>query len=313
VPSGTRSVCETDDGGSSPVRTLVTGAGGFVGRHMVRHLEATGHQVVATDRSDGGPDLADAQAIADLVRTAAPTSIVHLAGWSDVGSSWHHPDDAWNANATGTLHVLEAAVAAGVDRVLVASSAEVYGSVDAAALPIDETQPLAPANPYAAAKAAAEMLTLPYASRGLAVIRTRAFNHLGPGQRPQFVAPALASRILDAIRTGAATVPVGRLDTRRDFTDVRDVVAAYAALLRDGVGGEAYNVCSGVDRSIAQIAELILEVTGAEVELVPDPALQRPHDVPVLRGDNTKVRAATGWEPTIALSQTIADLVAALR
>ena len=295
------------------MRALVTGARGFVGTHLVGLLAAHGDEVITTDRSDGGPDLTDRAAVDALVADAAPTVIYHLAGQADVAASWRDPIDTFHANATGTLHLLEAASQHGVDRVVAVTSAEVYGKIAADDLPISESLPLAPASPYAASKAAAEMLCAHYAAQGLGVVRARAFNHLGPGQSERFVAPALAARVLRAQRDGVASISVGRLDTRRDFTDVRDVVRAYRCLATDGTPGEAYNVCSGVDRSIADVVASILDATGAQVELTPDPDLQRPSDLPVLRGDNTKIAAATGWQPTIDFSTTIADLVDDLR
>jgi len=194
----------------------------------------------------------------------------------------------------------------------VVTSAEVYGKVEAAAMPISEDRRLDPVSPYAASKAAAEMLCVAWAHGGLGVIRARAFNHLGPGQSEAFVAPAIAARLVRAQRDGIDHISVGNLDARRDFTDVRDVVRAYRLLASGGTPGEVYNVCSGSHRSIAELAEMLLDLTGHSVELVPDPALARPAEVPVLVGDASKIRAACGWRPEIALEDTLADLVAAI-
>ena len=198
--------------------------------------------------------------------------------------------------------------------VLTISSAEVYGIVTPDELPLSETSQVRPASPYAASKAAAEQVAL-QAARGFGqrVLVARPFNHVGPGQAPAFAVPALAKRIVDAQAAGATTLTVGTLTTRRDFTDVRDVVVAYRLLVEKGAAGEVYNVASGVDVSIAEIAESLLTLAGADLEFVEDPALIRPVDVPVLRGDAGRIREATGWSPRIPLKATLADVLESFR
>ena len=137
----------------------------------------------------------------------------------------------------------------------------------------------------------------------------RSFNHFGPGQNINFVTSALALRILQAKKDGRKTIPVGRLDTRRDFTDVRDVVRAYRSIIANGVSGESYNVCSGEDRPIGELAEALMTASGCTIDLVPDASLQRPSDIPVLRGDNTKIKSHTGWEPIVEFERTIKDII----
>lgn len=294
------------------MRALVTGAGGFVGRHLVAHLVSCGDEVIETDRATGGPDVADAAAMAALVGEAGPEVVFHLAGQADVAGSWRDPVGTLRANAEGTLATLAACQAAGVGRVVVVTSAEVYGKVDAGEMPIGEDRALDPVSPYAASKAAAEMICVAWANQGLGVVRARAFNHLGPGQSEAFVAPAIAARLVRARRDGVGHISVGNLEARRDFTDVRDVVRAYRMLAVSGVSGEAYNVCSGQHHSIAEVVESLLALTGHDVELVTDPALARPSDVPLLVGDPAKIRSQCGWEPEIDLSTTLADVVAAI-
>jgi GDP-4-dehydro-6-deoxy-D-mannose reductase len=195
--------------------------------------------------------------------------------------------------------------------VLVVSSAEVYGVVDPSQLPLGEGTPTAPASPYAASKLAAEDVTLQaWRGYGQPVVVVRPFNHIGPGQSPNFFVPALAKRIVEARRSGAPSLRVGTLTTRRDFTDVRDVVTAYRLLMERGVPGEIYNVCSGRDVAMSEVAAQLLELAGADLMLETDPALVRPVDVPVLRGDAGKLRDATGWEPVIPLATTLADVLA---
>ena len=293
----------------SGARVLITGAAGFVGRHLTAHLEACGDEVLGVYRrhfpgaAHPGMDITDAAAVAEVLAELRPTAIYHLAGWADVGGSWKAPVEAFRANAEGTLNVLSAAVDAGVERVLAVSSADVYGKVEPGELPLTEDSPLRPASPYAASKVAADYLGLQaWLGRGLPVLRVRAFNHLGPGQTDKFVAPAIASRIARAERAGdTAPLPIGDLSARRDFTDVRDVVRAYRLLIEHGVPGEVYNVCSGVDLSIEDLAHRLVGLAARPMRLCPDPSLQRRVETPVLRGDNSKLRAATGWVPEHAL------------
>ena len=186
------------------------------------------------------------------------------------------------------------------------SSAEVYGAVRAEQLPVDEDAPMLPRSPYASSKAAAELVAVQaYLGRGLPVIRARPFNHVGPGQDPGFVVPAVARRIVEASRDGRTTLPVGNLTARRDLTDVRDVVRAYRLLVELGSPGQVYNVCSGADVSIEEILRRLLDLAGARLRPEPDPDLVRPVDVPVLLGDPGRLRAATGWAPEIPLDATL--------
>ncbi len=292
------------------MKALVTGSAGFVGRHLCAHLEAHGDTVVGVDRADG-PDLLDAEAVTATLAEVRPDVVYHLGGWSDVGASWDHPNDAFQVNATGTLNLLEACRAHGAPRVLAVSSADVYGRVQPDELPISEDAPFRPVTPYAASKIAADQLGLQaWLGYGLEVLRVRAFNHLGPGQATAFVAPALADRIALNERDGSDVVPVGNLTPRRDITDVRDVVRAYRLLMTQGEPGEAYNVCTGRDLSIGELAEHLVALAAHPMRLEPDPVLQRRVETPVLRGDNAKLRRATGWEPEIPLDQTLADVLA---
>ena len=292
------------------MRALITGAQGFVGRHLTEHLSARGDDVVGVDRHDGGVDITDGAAVLALLEQVQPEVIYHLAGWADVGGSWRAPVEAFRVNAEGTLNVLNAAIEVGVRRVLSVSSADVYGKVDTDELPLTEDSPLRPASPYAASKVAADFLGLQaWLGRGLPVLRVRAFNHLGPGQTDAFVAPALASRIARNELHGNDVLTVGNLSARRDFTDVRDVVRAYRLLVESGEPGEVYNVCSGVDLAVQELADKLLALATRPMRFEADPDLLRPVDIPVLRGDHTRLTEATGWEPEIAIDRTLADLL----
>lgn len=286
-------------------RALVTGADGFVGGHLTEHLSACGDEVISSDT-----DITDRGALIDAFAAAGADVVYHLAAQADVGGSWTNPLETLRVNVEGTANVLDAARLAGCRRVVAITSADVYGLVTDADLPLRETQALRPVSPYAASKAAADMYCLQAGlGHDLDVVRVRAFNHLGPGQSDRFVASAIASRIAACERDGTHTVRIGNLDARRDFTDVRDVVRAYRALMIDGEAGEAYHVCSGVDRSVRDLTDILVEHSTTEINLEPDPDLLRPADLRVLRGDNTKITDRTGWSPTIPIEQTLADLL----
>ncbi|MDQ6698374.1 MAG: GDP-mannose 4,6-dehydratase [Actinomycetota bacterium] len=292
------------------MKALVTGALGFVGHHLSEHLSSNGDEVVGVDRHEGGVDITDAAAVHELLEDVKPDVVYHLAGWADVGGSWRAPVEAFRVNAEGTLNILNAAIDVGVDRVLAVSSADVYGKVSTRDLPITEESPLRPVSPYAASKVAADYLGLQaWLGRGLPVLRVRAFNHLGPGQTDKFVAPALASRIARNELEGTDVLTIGNLSARRDFTDVRDVVRAYRMLVLSGEPGEVYNVCSGVDLAVQDLADQLLALARRPMRFEPDPELLRPVDIPVLRGDHSRLTKATGWEPEIPIDRTLADLL----
>jgi GDP-4-dehydro-6-deoxy-D-mannose reductase len=195
--------------------------------------------------------------------------------------------------------------------VVTVTSADIYGVVDPGDLPVDESAPLRPVSPYAASKAASDMVAeQAHLGFGQDVVRARSFNHLGPGQSNRFVCPAIASRIVANELSGDDEVPVGDLTPLRDFTDVRDVVRAYRMLAVDGTAGAAYNVCSGMAVPISEVAEHLVALATRPMRLVPDQELFRPVEVPELCGDPTALRTDTGWEPRCDLSETLADVMA---
>ena len=297
------------------MRAVVTGAAGFVGRHLVAHLQACGDDIAALDREGEHPvDVTDADSVRDALVSLRPEVVFHLAAVSHIGESWDEPARVFRVNAEGTLHLLRACREAAVERVLVIASADVYGAVAAGDLPIAEDAPIRPVTPYGASKAAADLLALQaFLGDGLATVRVRAFNHTGPGQGPGFLVPGLAARIARAERDGHTEVPIGSVDPVRDLTDVRDVVRAYRLLAEHGDPGEAYNVCSGTGVSVGEIAEHLLRLSDRDLRLGVDPALVRPVDVPRLIGDPAKLRAATGWEQELAFDRTLADVLDAAR
>ena len=291
------------------MRALITGGKGFVGQWLSAHLKDRGDDVAIIDLET---DVADGAAVRRVMSDVRPDAVYHLAAMTHVGDSWEHPSQVLRVNVLGTAEILAAARAIPeLPRVLVVSSAEVYGVVGTDQLPLDEHTATLPASPYAASKLAAEAVALQaWRGYGQPVMVVRPFNHIGPGQSPNFFVPALAKRIVEARRAGAGSLPVGTLTTRRDFTDVRDVVVAYRRLIEAGEPGGVYNVCSGRDIAMAEVAHDLLRLAGADLELVTDPALVRPVDVPRLRGDATLLRETTGWLPVIPLATTLADVLA---
>jgi len=304
------------------VTVLVTGANGFVGRWVMRALVAAGHRVVAACGPGARPDLpGEVPVVAlDLLDTGSVAevaagsfdAVIHLAGCASGADALRDPGMAWMVNAGGTARLLNAL---GLRRslqetdpvVLVVSTAEVYGASPA---PLTESAPVRPRSPYAASKVGAEVAAAEIAARtGLRVITVRAFPHTGPGQDTRFVAPAFAERLRIARQAGAPVVTVGNLEVTRDLLDVRDVAAAYVALLARGVPGETYNVASGTGIGLRDLFDRLADIVGVAAIPEADPAFLRPADLPVLVGDATKLRAATGWSPAITLDQTLRDLV----
>jgi GDP-4-dehydro-6-deoxy-D-mannose reductase len=303
------------------VRVLVTGASGFVGGYLRDALRASGADTVLLGGpADGAPyigmDVTDAAALAACVRDAAPDAIVHLAGQTFVPAAIARPLATLAINAGGTANLLEAARAyrdatTTPVRVLVVSSAEVYGVQPGARMPLTEATPPRPGNPYAASKAAAESYAAAWSvTYGLDVIVARPFNHIGPGQDPRFVVPAFATQLAAIARGAKAVLTVGNLDAQRDFLDVRDVVAAYIRLLTNGTSGEVYNICGGRPVAIREVLRQLITIARVPVEIREDPERMRPSDTPVLYGDASKLRAATAWEPQYALTASLRDIYA---
>lgn len=294
------------------MKALVTGAHGFVGRHLHAHLAERGDDVVAVDRES---DVTDSSGVRELLEQCTPDVIYHLAALTYVGDSWKDPVEFTRVNVLGTKNVLDAAHAVVPDAtVILVSSADVYGVVGEGDLPLTETFRVAPANPYASSKVEAERVAHDaFRHWGQRVIVARPFNHIGPGQSLNFVVPAIAKRLLDAVATGAHSIAVGELSTRRDFSDVRDVVRAYRLLDQYGVAGEIYNVASGHDVGLDEIAARLVELIAPSMTLVTDTSLLRPVDLPVSRGSFEKLHEVSGWEPTIALETSLLDVVADMR
>jgi GDP-4-dehydro-6-deoxy-D-mannose reductase len=302
----------------------VTGAGGFVAGHLLDylagkpglHLHGTARQPASDVGASGAVmyygDLRDHDFVDGVVAAVRPDLVLHLAAQSSVDRAWRDPNATLANNVTCQAHLLDSIYSHCREaRVLVAGSADEYGLVAPDEVPIAESQPLRPNNPYAISKIAQDMMALQYhLGRGLAIVRVRPFNHTGPRQRPDFVASAFAQQIASAeAGLHSPVIRVGNLEARRDFSDVRDVVRAHWLAVTVGTPGEVYNIASGSDVRIQDLLDQMRAMARLPVAVEHDPDRMRPSDVPTLRGDATKLRRATGWTPAIPLEQTLSDLL----
>lgn len=283
---------------------LVTGPLGFAGSNLVALL---GERAVPTE-----VDVTDHAAVEDVVRSAAPAAVVHLAAISSVTAATEDPGEAWRVNTVGTVNVLDAVRAhAPGARVLVVSTGEVYGRAEE--IPTTENAPIAPVSQYAATKAAAEIAAGLASRAGLDVVVARAFQHEGPGRDERFALGSWSAQIARAEEAGGGVVLVGDLSARRDITDVRDVCRAYELLLDPAVPAGTYNVASGNAVELAEALRLLVEMARCPIEVEQDPARSRASDLTLICGDASRLREATGWAPEIPLEQTLADALDAAR
>jgi GDP-4-dehydro-6-deoxy-D-mannose reductase len=257
-------------------------------------------------------DILDRELVMSYTERFRPEYVFHLAAQSSVHRSWEDPELTYSIALNGQSNVFDALREAGLDaRVHVACSAEEYGRVDEQELPIAEDHPLRPASPYALSKVIQDYHAIfCHQAYGTKAIVTRAFNMTGPGQSPEFVVSDFARQIAEA-EAGERDplMKVGNLEARRDFSDVRDLVGAYWLLVREGAPGEAYNVCCGSDHSIAEILDMLLSMSKVSIRVEVDEARLRKADIPVMRGDNSKMRELVGWSPTCSLERTLADVL----
>lgn len=308
------------------MRILITGVAGFAGSQLAEYIlrEDRGEVHGVIHRHDRRiqhlrgrlqlhrGDLRNGLWLSELIQAVQPDICFHLAAWSDVGGSWQQPWSTYELNIQCQLQLLEALRRWQPScRTLIVTSNEVYGLIQPDELPIGESQPFRPNNPYGVSKIAQDMMALQYwNSHHLPTIRVRSFNHIGPGQSDDFVASAFARQIAEIdVGLREPVVTVGNLATERDFTDVRDVVRAYWLLSQLGEAGAVYNVGSGQSRPVRWLLDTLLTMTASQVELTVDPARLRPSDVPVSRCDNQRLVAATGWQPQIDLRTSLQDLL----
>ncbi len=310
------------------MRALVTGVSGFVGGHLAEHLIAEGDLVVGLSASGRWPerlahlgreiriercDLSDIAEtdLADLIARKQPEVIYHLAAQANPQASVADPRGTWALNLGGALNLLEAVKTSGRQpRVVLVGSGVCYGNPAPEHLPVTEACPLRPTNPYAASKAAADLLGVQhFLGHGTDVVMVRPFNHAGPRQSSAYVLSALARQVAEVELGRQPRVEVGNLDVVRDFTDVRDVVRGYRLLATKGAVGEIYNLGTGQGVKLADALATLAARAGRPIEVYVDPARVRPVDQPLLVADPSKLRAATGWVPGFSIAQTLADML----
>jgi GDP-4-dehydro-6-deoxy-D-mannose reductase len=305
------------------MRILVTGASGFVGRHLVERLAARGDQMIGVGTEPTAApgvaewrraDLRSRDELIAAIGDTRPDAVVHLAAQSSSAESFRDPSGTFEVNTLGTWHLLDAvAKAAPRARVLMAGTSEAYGPQPAGSRAGEDT-PFHPVSPYALSKAAADYACELAHRQGLDVIRTRSFGHTGTGQSPRFFLPSCARQVAEIEKRGSEPVlRVGDLSVVRDLCDVRDVVEAYLALLEKGRSGAAYNVCRGSGVRLSELVDGLCSRARVSIRIEVDPARLRPIDVPYLVGDPSRIEREAGWRAQIPIEQTLDDVLAEWR
>lgn len=307
-------------------KILITGASGFVGTHLAQHLLSLGngeiHGTYLTDDSmERSPvkdkikfhkvNLQDRNQTEQLIKDVLPDEVYHLAANALVTVSFSDPLGTFHNNVDPQVNLFESLRVNNLfnTRVLITCSSEEYGFIDAKDLPMNESTPLRPANPYAVSKVAQDFFGLQYfIAYKMPIIRVRSFTHVGPGQAPGFVVADFAKQIAE-IENGKnePLIKVGNMTTRRDFTDVRDMVRLYQLLMEKGTSGEVYNAGSGMSHIIQEVMDKLIALSPIPIKLEQDPAKFRPADVPEIRADMTKTEQVTGWSPKIPFETTLKD------
>lgn len=305
-------------------KAFITGISGFAGSHLASFLLSQGFSVSGTyltsdslenlsnrnELSLHQVNLLDENKTHSAINSEKPDFIFHLAALSPPGKSFDNPKETFITNISSQLNVFQAIKNSKLTkaRILIVSSAEVYGHVSKDDLPIDEETPFNPTNPYAVSKLTQDFLGLQaFLTDKLKIVRVRPFNHIGPRQSTMFAISAFAKRIVEIEKGKIDSMKVGNLSAKRDFTDVRDMVKAYKLALEKGAEGEVYNIGSGTSHQMSEILEMLTGMSTKEIKVENDPALMRPADDPELVCDNTKFKTLTGWEPEIPIETTLKD------
>jgi GDP-4-dehydro-6-deoxy-D-mannose reductase len=306
------------------MKALITGVTGFVGEYLAEYLQSQRFDVYGTSSKEVNAsamtnvlynNLTIEQELSNLLEEIKPDHIYHLAGNSNVKSSWENKTDTFATNVNLTVNLLEAARKSSIAntvKILTVGSSEEYGKIYDSQMPINESVAIQPMNPYGISKATVSFFAKQYYhAYGLYVLHVRPFNHIGPRQRLGFVVPDFSSQIVEMEKKGQEkTINVGNLEAQRDFTDVRDIVRAYYLLLDTSTSfGEIYNVCSGTPISMKTILQKLISLSNQSISLKVDPNKMRPLDVPIYFGDNSKIKKLTGWEPKFRLEDTLLDVL----
>lgn len=306
-------------------KVLITGLSGFAGSHLAEYLvknkdlDVNGtylsvNTLPALEEIKNKVnlirlDLTNNSKVQSLVSQVKPDLVFHLAALTSPADSFKNPSETVTNNIVAQINLLEAVKNLNLDtRILIVSSAEVYGKVDVKDLPIDEETPFRPSNPYAVSKIAQDFLGLQYfLSHNLKIIRVRPFNHIGPRQSPVFVVSSFAKKIAEIEKGKDSVLHFGNLEAKRDFTDVKDMVYAYFLALEKGEAGDVYNIGSGVSYKISDILERLISFSTAKIRVEKDQKLFRPSDNPELLCDNKKFKKITGWSPKIPIDKTLKE------
>ena len=307
---------------------MITGVAGFAGSHLVEYLAAHTDMDLFGIAREGKEysslaqlgnrvslhrgDVLSMEFVRSAIREVKPDYLFHLAGQAAPSHSWTDPASTLVVNTVGQLNILQATAAENPTcRVLVPGSGDEYGLVQPSELPVRESNPLRPINPYAVSKIAQDMLGLQFfVSHRLSVVRVRPFNHIGPRQSEAFVCSSFARQVAEVeLGLREPVVKVGNLEARRDFTDVRDMVRAYWLAVSQGEAGEVYNIGSGCAWSISDILRSLLNKSHTKISVEQDPARLRPSDVPEIYCDYSKFFRQTGWKPLVPLEESLAELL----
>lgn len=309
------------------MRALISGITGFAGTHLASHILGLGYEVWGFSRSEHGPldlsgpwgqvkyiscDLRNKAKLAEAITLARPEEIYHLAGQSSVRLSWADPVLTFEINVIGAINLLETVCKyAPKAKILLVGSSDEYGPAEEGEGPVTESSRLRPQSPYSLSKVCVDLLAEQYyKAKKLNAIRVRPFNHIGPGQRPDFATSDFAKQIAEAeLGQREVTLKVGNLSVRRDFTDVRDMVRAYTMALAYCLPGEVYNICSGRVYALSEIVEVYLRMARVEIEVEEEEERRRQVDVPAIIGDASRFKLATGWKAEISVEKSLEDIL----
>ena len=307
------------------MKALITGINGFVGKYLTKLLLSQGIEVWGSIISESERnnfvlipkkklivcDIRNREQVKNLLQTASPDYMFHLAAQSNVAKSWENIIETYDINMMGTINLLDEMVNTNISKILLIGSSEEYGKLSSEYMPLNEQTPLNPETPYGSSKASISLLFKQYYYKyKLPVVMARSFNHIGAGQALGFVTSDFAKQIAE-IEKGKKEplISVGNLEARRDFTSVSDVVRAYLLLAEKGVPGEVYNVASGRAFAIQEILDILLAKAKIKIEVTRDTSKMRPSDVPLMYGDNTKLKNQTGWKPEMSIEECLAEVL----